>query len=170
MLYVSGEMSKPLRLQSAFIAEHETKRITQYLRKEFEEAVLPEVDFTSENVDSNVVPNEGGDGGDEEEDDLYDDAKQIVIESGKASTSYIQRKLRVGYARAARLMDMLEERGIVGPAEGSKPREVLVSADSADDADEGFGREQEHAPEHDSGETAQPVHEEDEDEEPPKAV
>jgi DNA segregation ATPase FtsK/SpoIIIE-like protein len=128
------------------------------------------VDFSSENVDSNVVPNEGG-GDTEEEDDLYDDAKQIVVESGKASTSYIQRKLRVGYARAARLMDMLEERGVVGPAEGSKPREVLVSAD---DADEGFGREQDaqdKEPDSDTGETAQAIDDDEEEEdEPPKAV
>lgn len=63
------------------------------------------------------------DGGDD--DDLYEEARQIVIEAGKASTSYLQRKLKVGYARAARLVDMLEERGVVGPGEGAKPREVL---------------------------------------------
>lgn len=60
----------------------------------------------------------------DDEDDLYEDAKQAVIDAGKASTSYIQRKLRVGYSRAARLMDMLEENGVIGPADGSKPREV----------------------------------------------
>ena len=67
-----------------------------------------------------------GDDSDEDDDDLYEDAKQTVIEAGKASTSYIQRKLRVGYARAARLMDILESRGVIGPADGAKPREVLV--------------------------------------------
>lgn len=67
-----------------------------------------------------------GDDSDEEDDDLYEDAKQTVIEAGKASTSYIQRKLRVGYARAARLMDILESRGVIGPSDGAKPREVLV--------------------------------------------
>jgi DNA segregation ATPase FtsK/SpoIIIE-like protein len=67
-----------------------------------------------------------GDMDDEEDDDLYEDAKQTVMEAGKASTSYIQRKLRVGYARAARLMDILESRGVIGPADGAKPREVLV--------------------------------------------
>jgi len=61
----------------------------------------------------------------DEEDDLYTDAKTAVIEAGKASTSYIQRKLRVGYSRAARLMDLLEERGVIGPADGSAPREIL---------------------------------------------
>lgn len=61
----------------------------------------------------------------EEEDDLYEDAKKAVIEAGKASTSYLQRKLRIGYSRAARLMDLLEERGVIGPADGSAPREIL---------------------------------------------
>lgn len=59
-----------------------------------------------------------------DDDDLYEDAKKAVIEAGKASTSYIQRKLRVGYSRAARLMDMLEEKGVIGPANGAEPREV----------------------------------------------
>ena len=67
-----------------------------------------------------------GDDSSEDDDDLYEDAKQTVIEAGKASTSYIQRKLRVGYARAARLMDILESRGVIGPADGAKPREVLA--------------------------------------------
>ena len=59
------------------------------------------------------------------DDDLYEDARMIVIESKKASTSYLQRRLKLGYARAARLMDMLEERGVIGPGDGAKPREVL---------------------------------------------
>ena len=65
-----------------------------------------------------------------EEDDMYDSAKEAVISAGKASTSYIQRKLGVGYSRAARLMDMLEEKGVIGPANGSKPREVMGGNDS----------------------------------------
>jgi S-DNA-T family DNA segregation ATPase FtsK/SpoIIIE len=84
----------------------------------------------------------------EEDDDLYEEAKQIVIEAGKASTSYIQRKLRVGYARAARLMDILESRGVIGPADGAKPREVLTGNDSGsmgndemDSEDESTGEE-----------------------------
>ena len=66
---------------------------------------------------------------DEMEDDKYEEARQTVIEAGKASTSYLQRKLGVGYARAAKLIDMLEERGIIGPGSGSKPREVLEGRD-----------------------------------------
>ncbi len=60
-----------------------------------------------------------------DDDELYEDAKAAVIEAGKASTSYIQRKLRVGYSRAARLMDLLEERGVIGAADGAKPRNIL---------------------------------------------
>lgn len=63
--------------------------------------------------------------GDDGEDDLYEDARATVMEAGKASTSYLQRKLGVGYARAAKLIDMLEERGVVGPGNGAKPRDVL---------------------------------------------
>jgi DNA segregation ATPase FtsK/SpoIIIE-like protein len=66
---------------------------------------------------------------DRDGDDLYEDAKEAVIEAGKASTSYLQRKLRVGYSRAARLMDMLEEKGVIGAQEGSAPREVLKNRD-----------------------------------------
>lgn len=65
------------------------------------------------------------------EDGLFEDAKQAVIEAGKASTSYLQRKLRIGYSRAVRLMDLLEEGGVIGAQEGSKPREILMSADKA---------------------------------------
>jgi S-DNA-T family DNA segregation ATPase FtsK/SpoIIIE len=61
----------------------------------------------------------------EDDDDMYESAKQAVIEAGKASTSYIQRKLGVGYSRAAKLVDMLEARGVVGPANGSKPRDII---------------------------------------------
>ena len=69
-------------------------------------------------------------GGDDAEDELYGDAKLAVLEAGKASTSYLQRKLRVGYSRAARLIDMLEEKGVVGPADGSRPREIMLHEES----------------------------------------
>jgi DNA segregation ATPase FtsK/SpoIIIE-like protein len=69
----------------------------------------------------------GGDG-DFEDDEMYEGAKEAVVSAGKASTSYIQRKLGIGYSRAAKLMDMLEERGVIGPANGSKPREVFGTA------------------------------------------
>ena len=129
MLYLSSEMNKPVRLQSPFITENEVKKIVDFIA-EHNESELP----------IEIVPNggdaaqsglsqttSGGNFGDEEEvdDDMYEAARTAVMEAGKASTSYIQRKLRVGYARAARLVDMLEERGVIGPGDGAKPREVL---------------------------------------------
>ena len=79
----------------------------------------------------------GGGSGDfsDADDDLFKDAAEVVIRTGKASSSLLQRRLRIGYARAARLLDILEERGIVGPADGSRPRQVLVS--SLNDTDSG---------------------------------
>ena len=91
-----------------------------------------EIDLTTKSTDSNVMF-AGSIGDDDEEDDMYEDAKQAVMEAGKASTSYLQRKLRVGYSRAARLIDILEERGVIGPADGSKPREILLAQDSTMD-------------------------------------
>ena len=75
---------------------------------------------------------------DESDDELYEEARQIVIEAGKASTSYLQRRLKIGYARAARLVDMLEERGVVGQGEGAKARQVLIA--NEDNLPEKFAR------------------------------
>lgn len=125
MLAVIGE-SQAERLQSAFITEDEVKNVVKYLKGAFKDDIRETIELTGtvsggeRSMFSDEV--EGND-----DDALYEDARQIVIEAGKASTSYIQRKLKVGYARAARLMDMLEERGVIGAADGAKPREVLVS-------------------------------------------
>ena len=124
MLYMSGDMSKPQRVQSAFISEHELKKIVKHLADSYANEIPTEINFDAPQSGSNSIFESTLDNS-EDDDDLYEEAKQIVIEAGKASTSYLQRKLRVGYARAARLMDMLEDRGIIGPGEGSKPREVI---------------------------------------------
>ncbi len=126
MLYMSGEMSKPTRLQSAFISESEVKKIVKYLTNEYEDAVPDEVVF-SDNESKNSIFEAIIE--DDEEDEMYEQALALVIKDKKASTSYLQRKLRVGYARAARLMDILEERGVVGPANGSKAREVYETGE-----------------------------------------
>ena len=123
MLYSSAEMSQPERLQSSFISEDEVKKVVEYLKNAYIDEI-PETIELSGNIergnDSIFSDNIGG--GD---DDLYEDARATVIETGKASTSYLQRKLGVGYARAAKLIDMLEERGVVGAGNGAKPRDVL---------------------------------------------
>jgi len=136
MLFLSGEMSKPKRLQAPYITEGEVKAIVKHIATSYEGTLPDEIDFGGENSHA------GGAGAlfsstfdDEEDDELYTEARQAVTDAGKASTSYLQRKLRIGYARAARLMDILEENGVIGPADGSKPREVLTSErESADNS------------------------------------
>ncbi len=130
MLFSSQDAPEPVRIQSPYISETEVKNVVKYLIDSYKDEI-PQGDLglTGEKAteeknpifDSQFDDEQSG----EDEDELYEEAKQIVIQAGKASTSYIQRKLRVGYARAARLMDILEEKGVIGPADGSKPREVI---------------------------------------------
>jgi DNA segregation ATPase FtsK/SpoIIIE, S-DNA-T family len=131
MLYLGGEMSKPQRIQSSYISEIELKRVVKYLADTYQDAIPHEINLATAENDKNVLFDSSfGDESLEDDDDMYEDAKQAVLEAGKASTSYIQRKLRVGYSRAARLIDMLEERGVIGPGDGAKPREVLGGGNS----------------------------------------
>ncbi|MCK5059976.1 MAG: DNA translocase FtsK 4TM domain-containing protein [Candidatus Pacebacteria bacterium] len=135
MLYLSGDMSKPVRIQSAFVSETEVKKVVQYLRKEYENEIPSMgIDFSSEAERNSVISESLGE---EKEDSLYEEAREVVIQTKKASVTFLQRKLRVGYARAARLVDMLEERGVVGPGEGAKPREVFET-DSGNQQNEGI--------------------------------
>jgi S-DNA-T family DNA segregation ATPase FtsK/SpoIIIE len=129
MLYQGGEMAKPARLQSAYITEGELKKVVKYLADTYKDEIMGEINLMTPEPgkDSVFEASLGDDESLEEEDDMYEEAKQVVIESGKASTSFLQRKLGIGYSRAARLIDILEERGIVGPGNGSKPREVLAN-------------------------------------------
>ncbi|MBU4480471.1 DNA translocase FtsK [Patescibacteria group bacterium] len=129
MLYLSGDMSKPRRIQAAYISEKEVKDVVKFIKNAYIDEIPDEIDISVAGQDKNVLfegilDNEKFDDGDD--DDLYESAREEVIKIGKASTSYIQRKLKLGYSRAARLMDMLEERGVIGPANGSKAREILV--------------------------------------------
>ncbi|MEX0917891.1 MAG: DNA translocase FtsK 4TM domain-containing protein [Candidatus Paceibacterota bacterium] len=128
MLFLSGELAKPQRLQSAFVSEDEVKKVVEYLTKQSDAQELDSINFddpSGNNSDAffSAVVDE------DEDDDLYSEAKQAVVEAGKASTSYLQRKLRIGYSRAARLIDLLEERGVIGAQDGSKPREILSGSD-----------------------------------------
>lgn len=123
-LFLSGEMSKPRRLQSPFISENEVKKVVEHVAKNGEGQLPDEINFTDTKA-TDVLFSSVIDGDEEADDALYPEAKQAVLEAGKASTSYLQRKLRVGYARAARLVDMLEERGVIGPGDGAKPREII---------------------------------------------
>ena len=135
MLFLSGEMSKPRRIQSPFIGEQEVKQVVKHLATHYTHVLGNEIDF-SENQSSDAIF--AGSVGEDDggiDDALYEDAKKAVLQVGKASTSYLQRKLRIGYARAARLMDILEERSVIGPADGSRAREVLLKGTGMPTAD-----------------------------------
>ncbi|MBI1999532.1 MAG: DNA translocase FtsK 4TM domain-containing protein [Parcubacteria group bacterium] len=133
MLYLSGEMSKPVRLQSAFVSEDEIKRIVKFIEKNTPNALADDFSFASAEENGASLLESMAANEDEDGDELYEEARETVAAARKASTTFLQRKLRVGYARAARLMDLLEERGVVGPADGARSREVLIGKD------EGYG-------------------------------
>ncbi|KND51131.1 MAG: DNA segregation ATPase FtsK/SpoIIIE, S-DNA-T family [Parcubacteria bacterium C7867-001] len=135
MLYLSADMQKPIRLQTAYIAETEVKKIVSYI-KQNNAGSLDALDLGNGANGTGNEPNDALMLQDEDvDDDLYEAAKAAVEEAGKASTSYLQRKLRVGYGRAARLIDLLHEKGVVGPADGARPREVLSRAGAAPSSD-----------------------------------
>ena len=133
LLYLGGEMSKPVRLQSAFISEGEVKAVVKYLYDQYKDEIMGEINLNMSEAGSGAAFSAqidlGGDSVDDE-DELYGAAQDAVVAAGKASTSYIQRKLGVGYSRAAKLMDLLEEHGVIGPANGSKPREIIGGGSS----------------------------------------
>ena len=123
MLYMSQDTSRPRRLQGAYVSDDEIKRVVDYLKDACTEEIQYLDNVTSKPTSATSFEFEGGnDNGDE----LFDEAKKLILESGKASASYLQRRLRIGYSRAARLIDLMEDAGIVGPADGAKPRDILV--------------------------------------------
>jgi len=120
MLFMSAELSKPRRIQGAYVSESEVKQITEFVKGQAEPEYNDEILAQHTKV--------GGGGGEygAVDDDLFYDAADCVIRAGKASASLLQRRLRIGYARAARLLDLLEERGVVGPQDGARPRDVMI--------------------------------------------
>lgn len=125
MLFQTAEISKPKRIQGAFLSEEEIKKIVRYSKQKGHGPKF--VDGITEKQKAQGIGGIGLDGTTGDEDDLLLEAKEVVINMGKASASLLQRKLRVGYSRAASIIDQLEEIGVVGPANGSKPREILIS-------------------------------------------
>ena len=151
MLFISSELSKPKRIQGAYISEEELHAVTDFIRdnnksfssgNEEAEKIEDKNPTMAERFDlktggsSKQKSGEGinfdefADG--EEEDELYEEAVQVVREAQKASASLLQRRLAVGYARAARLLDIMEDRGVVGPGDGAKPREVYMDKPTTD--------------------------------------
>jgi len=135
MLFLAGDVGKPKRIQGAFVSEKEIKKITSWIEEHVEDVgeVITEISGEVSNGSaissdiSTVNPiNLDGEIDNDEDEELFEKARQIAIESGSVSTSHLQRRLKLGYARAARIVDLLEERGVVSPKDGSKPREVLI--------------------------------------------
>lgn len=119
MLYSSAQMSKPKRIQGAYVSEDEVRRVVKALKGQSS----PDYNYvvTEKQKSGSILDSSSGD------DDLIEEAAQIVVQAEKASTSFLQRRLRIGYSRAARLMDILEEQGVIGEPNGSKAREVLIN-------------------------------------------
>lgn len=135
MLFVSGEVGKPKRVQSALVSSREVKKVVDYIQKtekktgkELEDKLVETLEKASEQETSEF--------GDTGEDEFYEEAKRVVVRARKASASLLQRRLKVGYARAARLLDMLEENGVVGPSQGAKPRDVYVDNEENSEEEE----------------------------------
>ncbi len=143
MLFLGGDMAQPRRIQSAFISEEEVKNVVKFLiDQKMDDLPVTGIDLDGVNERNNIFDAVEGGNDIEDEDDLYSDAKEVVVSAGKASTSYLQRKLGVGYSRAAKLIDLLEEKGVIGPANGSKPREILVGGGNGNNSeDEEMGGE-----------------------------
>ncbi|MBI5787098.1 MAG: DNA translocase FtsK [Candidatus Niyogibacteria bacterium] len=132
MLYLSGDTSKPRRIQGAFVSETEVRKVTQYLESEYTGAGFEPLSLEPESGGGTIFDSLSAD--EDVDDELYKEAESLVIEAGKASASYLQRRLRVGYARAARLLDVLESKGVIGPGDGAKPREVLVKKEDGSES------------------------------------
>lgn len=131
MLFLSSKSSKLTRIQGAYISEKDVKKVTDFegeQSKVVQEMQTSLIESLKETLEHSPEDKNIGGGGESflgDNDPLFDDVKKIVLETKKASASFLQRRLRIGYSRAARLIDMLEEQGIVGPADGAKPREVF---------------------------------------------
>ena len=130
MLFSPIGASKPTRVQGCFVTDGEVERIVEFIKQSgqkmtYDEQILQEIDRHA--VADKKKGKDKDDGGFSDEDEMLPSAIEIVVETGQASTSMLQRRLKLGYARAARLMDAMEEKGIIGPFEGSKPRQVLIT-------------------------------------------
>lgn len=131
MLFYPVGYPKPVRVQGCFVTEKEVEQVVDFVKgketADYDETIIEEIDKQAVSEKGKSASSEGG--GFDEQDDMLQAAIECVIEAGQASTSYLQRKLKLGYARAARIIDQMEEMGIVGPFEGSKPRQVLMTRD-----------------------------------------
>ena len=130
MLYSPIGASKPIRVQGCFISDEEVESLCDFVKNQgesqYDENIAKEIEAKAVQ-DKKSSPFEDDDDGGEKLDALFEKAVEVVLETGTASTSFLQRKLSVGYARGAKIIDQLQDKGIIGPANGSKPREILIS-------------------------------------------
>jgi S-DNA-T family DNA segregation ATPase FtsK/SpoIIIE len=126
MLYHPMGMSKPIRIQGTFISDEEIKAVVDYIREQQIELKTPKCNDIMKEIEKNPEQPE-------DVDEFLEQAVEMVVNDGQASASYIQRKFKVGYSRAARIIDQLEDRGIVGGHEGSKPRKVLITKEELEE-------------------------------------
>lgn len=124
MLYISSELSKPKRLQGAYVTDAEIERVVNYLKSKAQ----PE--YSEEIIEKTSGASTSGEFDELKDDELLPQAKELILKTKKASASFLQRRMRIGYARAARLLDLLEQQGVIGPADGAKPREILIDQGS----------------------------------------
>ena len=131
MLFMPVGQPKPLRVQGCFVTNREVESVVDFLKntekQEYDQQIIDEIERQAAASGKTSGKGGGDDLGDGDEDDMLPQAIEAVVEAGMASTSMLQRRLRLGYARAGRIMDQLEERHIIGPHEGSKPRQVLIT-------------------------------------------
>ena len=131
MLFSPIGNSKPVRIQGAYVSEEEIENIVDFIKAQsevsYDDEIMEEIERQATQEKKKTSLASAGEEASEGGDVMLDAAIEVVVETQQASTTLLQRKLRLGYARAARIMDELEERGVVGPSEGSKPRKVLMS-------------------------------------------
>ncbi len=123
MLFLAGDISKPKRIQAPYINDKEVKKIIDFFKQNYNE---PDYEEGITNPQNKSI-SESSFNDYDADDPLYEEAREVVINAGKASSSLLQRRLRIGYARAARLLDIMESKGLVGPADGAKPRDIYIN-------------------------------------------
>lgn len=132
MLYMPVGSPKPIRLQGCYVSDDEVERVTQFItqtfKAEYDEGIMAEIERQAEKVSNTDKSSSDDDSDDLEQDEKLEEAIEFVVSAGQASTSALQRRLKLGYGRAARLIDTMEKMGVVGPFEGSKPRAVLMTS------------------------------------------
>lgn len=124
LLYHPVGMSKPQRIQGTFVSDDEVKDVIEFIKNQSIASSMEKIEEEINNVQLDK---------DKDYDELIQNAAELVVIEGQASVSYLQRKLKLGYSRAARIVDQLEEMGVVGPHEGSKPRKVLINAEELEE-------------------------------------